>query len=85
MIMFCKIFKSGIRHNYRYFNSQQIKLRLIVNNCYIHGIVVGINYCLSSPCQNGATCSSLAGQYSCNCPSGFTGLNCASGLVYKYV
>ncbi|XP_014662216.1 PREDICTED: basement membrane-specific heparan sulfate proteoglycan core protein-like [Priapulus caudatus] len=38
----------------------------------------GVNSCDSDPCQNAGSCrSSLAGDfYSCECPPGFTGVNC---------
>ena len=36
------------------------------------------NPCLSSPCQNGGTCSAWPGGagYYCNCPCFYGGLNC---------
>ena len=40
-----------------------------------------INYCLSSPCQNGATCASFLGQYNCTCPYGYNGTKCETGLI----
>lgn len=38
--------------------------------------VVGINECVSSPCQNGGTCTDLLNGYQCSCASSYTGLNC---------
>ncbi|KAL9960826.1 hypothetical protein ACROYT_G034331 [Oculina patagonica] len=37
--------------------------------------------CLSSPCENGATCVSNygSGTFTCSCPSGYTGYTCATG------
>jgi hypothetical protein len=32
--------------------------------------------CDSDPCQNGGTCASDAGRYTCACPDGYTGANC---------
>ena len=32
--------------------------------------------CLSSPCQNGATCINQENNYECDCVAGFTGRNC---------
>ena len=37
------------------------------------------NFCGSSPCQNGGTCSNQQSSYSCNCPAGFVGRNCEMG------
>ncbi|XP_065061724.1 MAM and LDL-receptor class A domain-containing protein 1-like isoform X2 [Rhopilema esculentum] len=34
------------------------------------------NACSSSPCQNGGTCSSSSGGFTCQCPPGFTGQKC---------
>ena len=47
-----------------------------VNNYY----VVDINECLSSPCENGGTCSTpQLNMFSCKCAAGYTGTNCDSG------
>ena len=37
-----------------------------------------VDYCVSSPCENGGVCHDVVGGpgYSCICPSGFTGENC---------
>uniref|UniRef100_A0A3Q2ZC12 Coagulation factor VII, like n=1 Tax=Kryptolebias marmoratus TaxID=37003 RepID=A0A3Q2ZC12_KRYMA len=34
------------------------------------------DHCLSSPCENGATCTRHIDSYTCKCPPGFHGLNC---------
>ena len=34
------------------------------------------DFCGSSPCQNGAACVTSQWSYTCNCPGGWTGLNC---------
>lgn len=41
-----------------------------------------MDYCGShEPCKNNATCQNLApGRYKCNCPDGFTGVNCETSL-----
>ena len=47
-----------------------------VNNYY----VVDIDECLSSPCENGGTCSTpQLNMFSCKCAAGYTGTNCESG------
>lgn len=54
-------------------------------------LVVGIenvrecqsNPCMSMPCKNGATCKAVEGstiEYTCSCPIGFQGANCAERL-----
>ncbi|KAL3857500.1 hypothetical protein ACJMK2_012166 [Sinanodonta woodiana] len=35
-----------------------------------------LNECLANPCQHSASCNNVVGNYSCNCPSRFTGQNC---------
>ena len=35
-----------------------------------------IDYCMSDPCQNGATCHDQQTDYRCACVPGFTGINC---------
>ena len=35
--------------------------------------------CKSSPCKNGAKCTSSADSFSCACPVGFTGADCGTG------
>jgi hypothetical protein len=37
---------------------------------------IQINACSSSPCQNNATCTSIANYFSCNCPLGYYGNTC---------
>ena len=34
------------------------------------------NACVSNPCLNGGTCSSVNSQYTCTCNANFTGSNC---------
>ena len=34
------------------------------------------------PCLNNATCIDLIANYTCSCPSGFTGLHCESRIDY---
>ncbi|XP_059995194.1 neurogenic locus notch homolog protein 2 isoform X4 [Lagenorhynchus albirostris] len=36
--------------------------------------------CLSQPCANGSTCTTVANQFSCTCLAGFTGQKCASDV-----
>lgn len=37
------------------------------------GCEVMIDYCSPNPCENGATCQGLIGNFSCSCLPGFTG------------
>ena len=39
-----------------------------------------IDECLSSPCQNGATCVQGDNNYTCSCPGGFQGRNCEENI-----
>ncbi|XP_078483638.1 uncharacterized protein LOC100176631 isoform X3 [Ciona intestinalis] len=38
------------------------------------------DFCSSSPCQNGGTCSRGTTTYSCSCASGYSGTNCGTDL-----
>lgn len=35
--------------------------------------------CNVSPCYNGATCTDVAGSYTCTCVPGYTGYSCQTG------
>ncbi len=35
-----------------------------------------IDYCVSNPCRNKATCQNMLGYYSCKCPVNYYGLSC---------
>jgi len=41
--------------------------------------VADIDECDSNPCQNGATCNDLVGEYRCDCVNGTTGVQCETG------
>lgn len=36
--------------------------------------------CESNPCLNGATCKDEVGSYTCQCPPGFNGTRCETGI-----
>ena len=38
-----------------------------------------INYCDSTPCNNGGTCTELDTGFSCQCSSAYTGVTCGEG------
>jgi hypothetical protein len=40
-----------------------------------------IDECLSSPCQNGGTCTDDVNGYTCACDAGYTGTNCETGIL----
>lgn len=42
----------------------------------VAAICNNVNACDSNPCQNGGTCASLQGAFTCSCPDGYTGLYC---------
>ena len=47
--------------------------------------VLVVNDCLSSPCQNNATCTDDINSYNCTCLSGYEGTNCENGKDNMYV
>ena len=42
---------------------------------------VDSNYCIPSPCQNGATCSAGRDGFTCHCPRGYSGSLCEQSVV----
>ena len=57
--------------------------RMIACNCLftlslIH--VVDIDECASSPCLHNAECLNKTSAYECKCVSGYTGINCETGM-----
>ncbi|KAH3813031.1 hypothetical protein DPMN_141479 [Dreissena polymorpha] len=40
------------------------------------------NECDRFPCGNGATCINTLGSYYCNCPAGFSGIDCRTGQCF---
>uniref|UniRef100_A0A6Q2ZCH1 Delta-like protein n=1 Tax=Esox lucius TaxID=8010 RepID=A0A6Q2ZCH1_ESOLU len=40
-------------------------------------VPLDIDYCMESPCQNGAQCFNLATDYFCKCPEDYEGKNCS--------
>ncbi|KAI0237080.1 hypothetical protein LSAT2_012454 [Lamellibrachia satsuma] len=43
-------------------------------------IVLDINECESSPCQNSAKCTNLINKYRCTCARGYRGRNCETEI-----
>ena len=43
-------------------------------------MITDIDLCLSSPCDNGGTCTDHGSTISCLCPPGYTGVNCHTGI-----
>lgn len=39
-----------------------------------------VNECASHPCRNGGTCTSGVDSFSCQCPAGFGGHTCETGM-----
>ena len=44
--------------------------------------VIDIDDCINNPCQNGGTCEDAVAGYSCTCPAGFQGENCATSMQF---
>ena len=48
--------------------------------CILHHCVpTDIDECASDPCGNGGSCSDEVDSYTCNCYSGYEGVNCETG------
>ena len=47
-------------------------------------LLLEINNCEESPCQNGGTCENGEGSYTCNCEEGFKGDTCEEGNIILY-
>ena len=43
-------------------------------------LILDINECASSPCQNEAECNDEVDGYMCVCVQGFTGTHCQTGM-----
>ena len=41
--------------------------------------------CMSSPCDNGGTCTDLLDGYNCTCVGGYTGLHCETGEETTFI
>ncbi|XP_065196194.1 uncharacterized protein LOC135827668 [Sycon ciliatum] len=48
-----------------------------VNTTTLSASVLDINECLSSPCANGGTCTSLVASFECSCPPAWAGETCS--------
>ena len=48
---------------------------------WVCDLLVDVNECASSPCQNGATCNDGVNGYKCDCVPGFTDTQCAEGMA----
>lgn len=61
--------------------ADKVGLVIVILVCVVsHKVLEGAPLpCDSSPCQNGGTCTNGMVDYSCACPSGWTGDNCETG------
>ena len=46
----------------------------------ILSVVLDIDFCNSNPCMDGATCVDHVTSFTCNCPAGYTGDTCETGM-----
>ena len=56
--------------------SKPLKITNRALNANCDFLLLDINECASSPCQNGGTCHNNLNSYSCNCPVLWGGTNC---------
>ena len=62
-----------------YVNHEMLNMnQAVYNNGSLSGCPEKRNFCVSSPCQNSATCENGWGSYRCHCPQGWTGKDCGS-------
>ena len=47
---------------------------------YLLLLVLEIDLCADSPCENNATCQNFKTYYTCTCLAGFQGVNCETGI-----
>ena len=47
-------------------------------------IVLDINECDSSPCQNGGSCGDEVNKFTCSCAGGFEGVTCQTGRSLNF-
>ena len=63
---------------------EDLRLTLKMRNIFF----LDIQECdIENNCLNGATCVDGIGSYTCDCATGYTGLNCETGLyiVFNYI
>ena len=48
-------------------------------------LVLEIDLCANSPCENNGTCQNFKTYYTCTCLAGFQGVNCETGINKDYV
>lgn len=46
-------------------------------------VVVDLDECSSSPCENGGTCTDMVGDFFCECPIEYKGKNCSIGKLSR--
>ena len=64
-----------------YKNNLQTKVPILIHLGEPSTGCTKIDWCASSPCQNGGNCSDNTSNFSCSCPSGFQGDLCESDIA----
>ena len=70
---------STLHFKYRTSSDNTFVFSIYYADFYIDDIVLDIDECVSSPCQNGGSCSDEVDKYSCICASGYEGATCQTG------
>ena len=60
-------------------SGRQLSTSIIAFSLFLLNFPADLDDCVNHNCSNGASCIDGINSYSCNCSTGFTGLNCETG------